>query len=431
MSGDVALGTVIRQLRSTRKLTLAVVARRVGCDESLLSLVETGRRTMQQSLAEKLDEIYGSGTVITSLLRSHAPMSGERAQLGVSPQDTLHVQVPGGGEPMLVSRRHLLAALGVGLLADPAALTFEHAVAQIEPTPELLKTYTSAFDNYQVAGRTMTPTRLIDAMIGHVAVLGMLRRRTEGTLRRDYLALQARYAESLSWLNEEAGRDADALYWTDRASEWAQTGGWTAMMSYTFVRRSMLAITFTSDGATAVDYATTALDIPRAPARIRGLAAKQAAFGYALTLDPDRSTRALDTAMDLLSAADDDGSELGQRSVPGDDLYRIFQSTCAIYLGKGEQAIDILQPRLDALSTSSARTAAITTAKLSHAYANAGQPHEAAQLALRALEQSERLESRSALNEVRRAGLVLRQWHRRSDVAEVLHRLRSGRATPA
>src|SRR6266511_1417416 len=68
MPGDVALGTVVRDLRRARKLTLAAVARRAGCAESQLSYVESGRRQLHRWLAEKLDAIYDTGGIITRWL---------------------------------------------------------------------------------------------------------------------------------------------------------------------------------------------------------------------------------------------------------------------------------------------------------------------------------------------------------------------------
>ncbi|VVJ22650.1 Uncharacterised protein [Amycolatopsis camponoti] len=426
MPGDTALGAVLRQLRVTRNLTQGFVARRAGCDQSLLSKIESGLRALPRWLAIALDEVYLTGSMVTDLLHNGdvtSHLTGGR----VSPDGLVLVQLPGGGPPMAVSRRQLLATVGVGLLGSSAAIALEQTVSALTPTQGLLADYTAAFEGYQIAVRTMAPTRLIDAMAGRAVVLDLLRRRTSGALRRAFLALQGRYAESLSWLNEEAGRTEDALFWLDRAGEWAQIGGWNGLAGYTYVRRSMLVLTAADDSGRAIELAETALAMPGVPARIRGLAAKQAAFGHAIAHNADASARALDTAMELLAAGHDESAgELGQRSVPGDDLYAIFQATCAVHLGRGEQAIDVLQPRLSRLSAASPRTAAITTGKLAHAYANVGLPTQAAQLAMNALEQAKAIESQSTSREIRRALVPLQQWHRRDDVAELLHRMPLG-----
>ncbi|RSM62973.1 hypothetical protein DMH03_13075 [Amycolatopsis sp. WAC 01376] len=431
MPGDVALGTVVRDLRRARKLTLAAVARRAGCAESQLSYVESGRRQLHRWLAEKLDAIYDTGGIITSLLAGGDNRTCGSVALRVPDDSVLHVQLPGGGGQVPISRRELLASLGIGLLASPTLTRLEQALGAVQPNRDTLTTLADALEHYQAAARALPPSRLLDALTAQIAVLDSLRRRAEPGLRADYLVLQARYAESLSWLSEEAGRAEEALFWTDRATQWAQSSGWTAMTAYTFVRRSMMAVSFASDGHRAVDHALAAYEMPLAPVRIRGLAAKQMAFGHALAWEADASARALDQAMILLDEPGDDGSELGQRSVVSDDLYAIFRTTCDIYLGKGEAAIGVLEPRLATLSTASARTATITRAKLARAYANVGQPYEAARLAWQAIDDSTALQSLSARSELRRAVPVLQHWRQRSEVADVLHRLQSDTPTNA
>lgn len=67
---------------------------------------------------------------------------------------------------------------------------------------------------------------------------------------------------------------------------------------------------------------------------MKGLAAKQMAFGHALTDNRDASCRALDEAMNWLARPTrEDDTLLGQRSVVDEDLFAIFQATCDIYLG--------------------------------------------------------------------------------------------------
>src|SRR5699024_11111208 len=118
-----------------------------------------------------------------------------------------------------------------------------------------------------------------------------------------------------------------------------------------------------------LDEARSAFEHPRVPPRIRGLAAKQMAFGYALSWQRDASARALDDAVRLLGHRAEDGNEPGQGSLVDDDLYAIYRTTSDIYLGQGRHAIELLEPKLGALSSGSTRTATITQAKLARAYA--------------------------------------------------------------
>jgi hypothetical protein len=342
----------------------------------------------------------------------------------VSLSDTLVVELPEGGVSMPLSRRELLAALGVGVAGGALLGQFERALDEVPITDDTLRVFEDAHAGFQTAVRALPPANLIDGLTGNVAILDGLRRRSDGARRQAFSRMQARYAESLSWLSEEAEDLPAAMYWIDRASQWGQAADWQAMSAYGFVRRSMMVISFAGDGRRAIDNASAVLAMRNVSPRMRGLATKQIAFGHALAGDGDASGRALDSAMRLLSQpAREDDAVLGQRSVVNDDLFAIFRATCDIYVGRGERVVPVLEPRLASLSASSARTATITRAKLARAYANAGQPQEAAQLSLTALADSERLGSLSARSELRRAVPLLSRWHGRQDVQLVMRRL--------
>lgn len=200
-------------------------------------------------------------------------------------------------------------------------------------------------------------------MTGNVAILDGLRRRATERDRNRYSTLQAHYAESLSWLSEEAGDLPSAMWWIDRASQWAQAAGWTGMTTGSFIRRSMMVMSFSGDGLRVVDEARPVLDMPQASPRMKGLAAKQVAAGYALAGNRDESRRALDAAMDWLAQpVREDDAALGQLIAINDDLLAVYQTTCDVYLGYGARVVPVLEPRLESLAGSSFRRATITRA---------------------------------------------------------------------
>jgi hypothetical protein len=375
-------------------------------------------------LASKLDAIYQTGGVVAALMRSQK-QTIENDHAVVLPSETVVVELPEGGVSMPLSRRELLAALGVGIAGGALHGQFERMLDSVRLNDDTLRSFEDAYVGFQTAARTLPPSHLIDGLTGNVAILDGLRRRVSSIERPRYSHMQARYAESLSWLSEEAGDLTGAMYWIDRASQWGQAADWHAMAAYGFVRRSMMVISFSGDGNRAVDNALTVFSMSSTSPRMQGLAAKQMAFGHALAGDETASLRALDDAMRLLSKPmREDDAVLGQRSVVNDDLFAIFRATCDIYLGRGERVVPVLEPRLASLSASSVRTATITRAKLARAYANAGQPGEAARLSLAALDDIERIGSLSAHSELKRALPVLKNWHGREDVQLVMQRLR-------
>ena len=108
---------------------------------------------------------------------------------------------------------------------------FERALDCIEFNDEILQFFEDAFRGFQDAARILPPARLIDGITGNVAVLDGLRRRADPDRRR-CSTLQARYADLLSWLSEEAADLRSAMWWIDRASQWAQAVGWSGMTEY-------------------------------------------------------------------------------------------------------------------------------------------------------------------------------------------------------
>ncbi len=324
---------------------------------------------------------------------------------------------------MPLSRREVLAALGLGIAGDGLQGEFERALDGVEFNSDLLRYFEDAFRGFQEAARMLPPARLIDGMTGNVAILDGLRRRANDTDRCRCSTLQARYAELLSWLSEEAGDLPDAMWWNDRASQWAQAADWPGMTVYGFVRRAMMVGRSSSEGLRVVDQARPVLEMSQASLRMKGWAASEMALGYALAGNRDESHRALDTAIGWLAQPVCDDDVALQRTVAVDDLFAVYQATCDIYLGYGARVTAVLEPRLVSLSHSNLRTSTITRAKLARAYANAGQPGEACRVAWDTLDAIEQIDSQSARNELRRAVPVLNRWHGRSDVHDVVHRL--------
>ena len=430
MSGDPALGALLRELRTSRQFTLASMARRVGCNESLLSLVETGKRPLQPWLADELDREYGMGGALSALLPRVSSPARLPADNAKPLDDLLLMHLPLGGFAVPISRRALLAAFGIGALSGTVFHSIDLALGPELPSRESIRHLEDALEGFQAAARAMPPGRLVDPLLSQIASIDVLRQRADTTLAPEFLRLQSRSAECLSWMYEELGDAHNALYWVDRAVQWAQLGDWPPMVAYGFVRRSMLALSYADDGRRAIENAEVALRTPGATARILGLAAKQMAFGWALMQRQDDSYRALDLAMDHLSAAEsphsaDNARGVGQRSVDCDDLFVIFRATCDVYLGRGASVIPVLRPRLDGLSRASLRTHTITSAKLVHAYASVGAPELASPLLIETIDLADSVGSLSARRELHRAIPALTYWDRRSDIREALHRLSS------
>jgi hypothetical protein len=426
MPGDPSAGAVLRELRRSHRLTLSAVARRAGCAASLISQVESGSRAIQPWLAAALDDVYAAGGSVAALAAVASSGPGEP---GTGDGEVVVVHLPSDQGSMVVSRRDALMALSIGVMTAPLAALVPAAPSDRDEAEATLSRFETALAGFGRAGRRLPGRRVADAMLGNVLVLEGLRQVGHPELRTRLLRLQTRYAESLSWLNAEVGDLLQAVYWTDRCAVWAQAAEWPAMVAYTFVRRSMMALSFSDAAAGAVQHANQAARLPGAPAGVRALAAKQAAYGYALAGQAEESVRALDTAVRLFAAAerdDDPASAVGQRSVLNEDLQAVYAGTCRVYLGKGLEAVEELSSRLDRVAAGSARTHAITAARIARAAADAGDPALACERIRTAVELAEAVGSLSAKAELRRAEpVLLRRWPRRGDVQDIVRLLQS------
>lgn len=419
MPGDKSTGSVLRQLRRAQGLTLAAVARRVGCAASLISQVESGSRSLQPWLASALDALYLGNGAVTALGARRQAVAADSAGKG----GTVVVQMPGEDGSLVMSRRNALLALSLGALGEPFTTSTVARVWGTAETEEALRRLEDRLAGYVRVGRMLPAERISGALLGDAIALERVKQVCPPSWRARVAALQARYAESLSWFGAEAGDTSEALFWADRCAVWAQAAGWPAMVAYTFVRRSMMTLTVSDDAAAAVRQADLATRVPGAPASARALAAKQAAYGYAMAGRAGDSARALDAALHLfgVAAEEDEGpwGGVGQRSVPSDDLHAVFDGTCRVYLGQGDAALELLEPRLERIAGGSARTHAITAARLARAAVDTGDVEDACARVRAAVPRAEAVGSASARAELKRAARGLARWSRHRDVVEV------------
>jgi hypothetical protein len=328
-----------------------------------------------------------------------------------------------------VPRRALLTALSVGAMSG-VLVDVREAFAAVPADEELLADLTGSLSALQAAGRVMAPGRLIDPLIGQVGLLEVIRQRAGQHLRRDYLVLQAQYAEYLSWMAQEAGDPADSVHWLDRTQQWADQAGWPAMIAYSHVRRSVLASTCAGNGSAAVEHALRALRVDGVPAAVRAQAVKQVAYGHALTGRSEGCKRALERTHHLLGSesavADRANQPIGRRIVDVESALAQYRGTCDVYLGGAEKAIPFLeesQVAYGAARGSGSRHYAVSGARLSRAYAQSGEPGRACELALAALDTAAVVDSLTTRMELGRVLAPLARWPGREDVAEVRHRI--------
>lgn len=336
-------GTALRQLRLTKGVGLRELARDICCDPGHLSRMESGLRPLSLECAQLADRFLDTGGAVTALVR--AGYAGQRwRDRQAEPTGGLlivEVATPEGKITVPVPRRDLLMALGVGAVGSSVLRDLHRATVPPDAVGELEK----ALESFVIAGRVMPPNQLLDALTGRAAVISAMRQKATPDVAARLAITQARYAEFLSWMHEETGDLAQAIWWIDRAGEWAHAGSWVPMVAFVSVRKSVIATMHAADAQRTVDFAQVALHTNGSTSAVLRFAAAQLAYGHALAGDLDGSRRALDLATSYYQKAaahPEDELSIGARSVLDNDPVELNWASCNVFAGRGEPAIRVL-----------------------------------------------------------------------------------------
>ena len=225
------------------------------------------------------------------------------------------------------------------------------------------------------------PRGTLPAALGLAGAVDRSAREVRSSVRADLLAVGARTAEFTGWLYRDAGSRAQASYWRDRATEWAQEAGDLAMQGYVLLRKSQAAWD-DREAPRMLTLARASQAGPwQVPVRVRAEAVQQEARAQAMLGAGLPTVRAkLDEAEELLrTAAEPDVGELGAGySMP---LFTVQAALCFCEAGEPEQALEA-HARWQANHGFSRRDRAYFLALMGTSLARAGLPEEAARVGL-------------------------------------------------
>ncbi|WP_194908304.1 helix-turn-helix domain-containing protein [Catenulispora rubra] len=441
---NASFGTELRRLRGGAGLSLTDLAALVHYSRSHLSKVETGAKAPSTDLARRCDATLGCDGALAAL--APTPSAG-RVRSGGGPDHGAadhnaadHNAADYGGEVWIVSmggdaetgfgtvsRRHLLAGAVTGLaVPDPRgrrpAERGAGAQAAAGTHQETIASFQMMFGEMRGLGQKLAPKALISVLAAHTHVLRSMAGQARPAERDAALRLAGRYAEYTGWMAQEAGDDVHAMWWTDRAVEFAAAGGDEEMAAYAMVRRGLVAL-YRHDAATTVALAEGALSRART-ARVRGLAAQRAAQGHALAGDYEACFRALDVAAELLSQTDGSGGPvIGTANVP--DPVAMTTGWCWFDLGQPARAAAALGRELDRIPLGAERARSRYAARLALSLAGAGEPEQACAVAAPVLDACERLDSATVRSDLCGLSRALNRWHALPAVQDTRIRLLS------
>jgi transcriptional regulator with XRE-family HTH domain len=238
-------------------------------------------------------------------------------------------------------------------------------------------------------------------------------------VRRDLLAVGAQSAEFAGWLYRDAHEATRALFWHDRATEWAQEASDAAMQGYVLLRKAQLAYD-EREPLRMLTLTQAARGGPWAlPLRVQAEAAQQEARAEAmLGASAAAVQRQLDQAHELLKAADDHPEESRLGAHYNESLLMMQTAVCYAEAGRPGRAVEIYRVSLTADSFSP-RDHGFFLSWMAQAQALAGDPDQAAGTGLDSAERATRAGSGRTRRELLRVLETLQPWRHRPAVREL------------
>ncbi|MGQ0773392.1 MAG: helix-turn-helix domain-containing protein [Pseudonocardiales bacterium] len=405
-------GVVLRHCPTQAGLSLRELGKRCHHDYSRLSRMETGDHLGDVTLLVEIDRILDAGGLLT-VLRAAAELpsdpSGavvvappvEMRQAGDGAVIVLEMRMTDGRSVrVLIPRRefgHLLATgalravLPAGVLnldeADRLAAVMEHPSLV---DPQVIGYFGRLLTEHYTADKILGPHQALGPVMAQLDMLDALRRHARPPVAKPLLRALAQYAEFVGWLQQDAGDMHAAMYWSDRATQWAQSACDYQLVAYLFIRKSSIAYLI-DDANTVIELAAAAQDAPGGiDPKIISLAAEQEARGWAMISDGNRCLRKLDTAAELLRTHPDEADPTVPVYIHHYDLGTLEARSAICYrsIGRAEDAIAILERKIVSLPANLHRDRGYQMAKLANAVVAAKQPEpdRAAQLGLACLD---------------------------------------------
>jgi hypothetical protein len=313
--------------------------------------------------------------------------------------------------------------LAVPVLSHAGLDEMRHLAAALSDAPRYLDGSVAAyfgrhFERCKIDDGQTGPKRVLPLVLGALGAIQKHAREVKPHVRCSLLAIGADGAEFAGWLYRDLHDATPAAYWYDRAMEWAQEAGDLPMQGYVLLRKSQTAYE-ERDAARVLTLAQAAQYGPwQLPPRVRAEVTQQEARGLAMVGEPMAVVeQKLDDARVLLETADgNDPSPLGAGYNEGTWLLR--SASCYIEAGKPGQAAALYGEVL-ATGALSRRDEGYYRARRAVACALGGEPDDAAQEGLTALQLATATHSQRTARELGRVAHILTPWQSRTGPREL------------
>jgi hypothetical protein len=268
------------------------------------------------------------------------------------------------------------------------------------------------------------PARALPLVLGILGAISQHVREVTPDVRGALLSLGADGAEFAGWLYRDLQDPPSATYWYDRAMEWAQEAGDTAMQGYVLLKKSQMAYDL-REAHRVVTFAEAAQHGRwQFPHKVRAEVTQQQAFGLAMTGESlSKVEQKMDQARTLLtgSSSDDDppGPDGAYFTV---ETLLLRQATCYTEAGRPARAA-VLFADVIASGTLSRRDAGFFRARRAAALALSGEPDEAATVGLDAIQVAKETSSERTIRVLTDVAGTLTPWRTRPGPRALIHAL--------
>ncbi len=261
------------------------------------------------------------------------------------------------------------------------------------------------------------PKKTLPVMLGLLGAIESQARDVKPSVRRELLALGADGAEFAGWLYRDIQQPQAAVFWYDRAMEWAQEADNAAMQGYVLLKKSQMAY----DDRDALRMLTLAQaaghDRWQLPARVRAEVTQQEALGRAMLGDPLDIVRGqlADAETLLTNAPEDKPDALGAYFNRHTRLLR--DAITYTEAGKPSLSADLFS---DVMSTGtlSHRDTGFFNARRAAALALSGEPDEAAKIGTASAVVAHEVKSERTVRVLGEVLQTLDRWRSRPAVRE-------------
>jgi hypothetical protein len=340
-----------------------------------------------------------------------------------------HGAVPGEYEVMSPLNRRALLMGGIAAMVPTvgdsdemrrAAVALEDARRNLDgPVVDFFR---ERLDAAKQDDGALGARRTLPLVLGLLGAIGQSAREVKPAVRRDLLSVGADGAEFVGWLYRDIEQPTAAVFWYDRAMEWAQEADDPATQGYLLLKKSQMAYDARDAGRVLTLARAGRHERWRLPVRVQAEVAQQEALGRAMTGEPfSLVEQELGNARELLSRAADDEPG-GLRSYFNEHTLLLRNAVTYTEAGKPSLAADLFG-RIIAEGTLSRRDVGFFNARRSAALALSGEPDEAARIGSASAEVATAMNSERTLRVLGEVSQTLDRWRGRPLVREFREKL--------